>query len=79
MLLQRQERKRFLHRIITCDENLIPYNNPKRKLAWLKPGEPGSSTPKRSTHGSKVMLCMWWDMQDVVQYELPKPSEAISF
>ena len=78
MLLQRQERKGFLHRIITGDEKWIHYDNPKRKLAWVKPGEPGPSTPKRNIHGSKVMLCIWWDMRGVVYYELLKPSETIN-
>lgn len=78
LLLQRQQRKDFLHRIITGDEKWIRYDNPKRKPAWVKPGEPGPSTPKANIHGSKVMLCIWWDQQGVVYYELLKQGETIT-
>ncbi len=78
LLLQRQQRKGFLHRIITGDEKWIHYDNPKRKPAWVKPGEPGPSTPKANIHGSKVMLCIWWDMKGVVYYELLKERETIT-
>jgi [histone H3]-lysine36 N-dimethyltransferase SETMAR len=78
ILLQRQKRKGFLHRIITGDEKWIYYDNPKRLKAWVKPGEPGPSTPKRNIHGSKVMLCIWWDQKGVIYYELLQPSETIT-
>jgi len=50
MLLQRQERKSFLHRIITGDEKWIYYENPKRKKAWIKSGEAGPLQPKKNIH-----------------------------
>lgn len=78
LLLQRQKRKCFLHRIITGDEKWIRYDNPKRRPAWVMPGEAGPSTPKRNIHGSKVMLCIWWDMKGVVYYELLHPNETIT-
>ena len=31
---------------ITCDEKLIHYDNPKRKISYVKPGQPDESTPK---------------------------------
>ena len=71
-LLQRQKRKGFLHRIVTGDEKWIYYSNPKRKKSWVKPGEAVASTPKRNIHGSKLMLCIWWDQLGVVYYELPQ-------
>ena len=77
-LLQRYNRKSFLHRIVTGDEKWIHYDNPKRKKSWVKPGEPAASTPKRNIHGSKLMLCIWWDMHGVVYYELLKPNETIT-
>lgn len=78
LLLQRETRKSFLYRIITGDEKWIHYDNPKRKSAWVMPGEAGPSTPKRNIHSSKVMLCIWWDVKGVVYYELLKPSETIT-
>ena len=78
LLLERQKRKGFLHRIVTGDEKWIYYENPKRKKAWVKPGEPGPSQPKRNIHCAKVMLCIWWDMKGVVYHELLRPGETIN-
>ena len=33
---------------------------------------------KPNIHGSKVMLCIWWDQLGVVYYELLKPTETIT-
>lgn len=78
LLLQRETRKHFLYRIVTGDEKWIHYDNPKRKSAWVMPGQAGPSTPKRNIHSAKVMLCIWWDVRGVVYYELLKPSETIT-
>ncbi|GJQ74100.1 hypothetical protein Trydic_g19022 [Trypoxylus dichotomus] len=65
VLLQRRERNSFLHWIITGDGKSIQYDNPKCKIAWVKPGERSPSTPKHNIRELKVMLCIWWDMQGV--------------
>ena len=44
LLLERCERKSFVHRIMTGDEKWVYCKNPKRQKAWVLPGEPG---PKR--------------------------------
>lgn len=77
-LLERQKRKGFLHRIVTGDKKWIHYDNPKRKKAYVKPGQPSPSQPKRNIHGSKLMLCIWWDQKGVIYYELLKPNETIT-
>lgn len=63
---------------MTGDEKWIYYDNPKRKKSWVSPGEPFTSTPKRNIHGHKVLLCIWWDQQGVVYYELLKPNETVT-
>nr|QXJ78550.1 putative DD34D transposase [Kaburagia rhusicola] len=77
-LLQRQNRKGFLHRIVTGDEKWVHYDNPKRRKSWGKPGHASTSTAKPNIHGAKVMLCIWWDQLGVIYYELLKPSETIT-
>lgn len=77
-LLQRQKRKGFLHRIVTGDEKWIRYDNPKRKKSYGYPGHASTSTAKPNIHGSKLMLCIWWDQMGVVYYELLKPNETIT-
>jgi len=78
MLLERQTRKGFLHRIITGDEKWISYDNRKRKAGWVKPGELVPSTPKPNIHGLKTMLCIWWDQKGVIYHELLEQSETIN-
>lgn len=78
LLLQRQERKSFLHRIVTGDEKWIHYDNSKQKKSWGRPGHASTSTAKPSIHGSKLMLCIWWDQLGVIYYELLQPGETIT-
>lgn len=77
-LLQRQERKGFLHRIVTGDEKWVHYDNPKRRATYGYPGHATSSTAKPNIHGAKIMLCIWWDQLGVVYYELLQPNEKIT-
>lgn len=77
-LFARQKKKSFLWRIVTGDEKWIYFDNPKRKKSWVDPGQPSTSQPKRNIHGQKVMLCIWWDQQGVVYYELLKPNETVT-
>ncbi|KAL4089968.1 hypothetical protein QTP88_024895 [Uroleucon formosanum] len=77
-LLQRQNRKGFLHRIVTGDEKWVRYDNPKRRKSWGKPGHASSSKAKPNIHGAKVMICIWWDQLGVIYYELLKPGETIT-
>ena len=77
-LLQRQKRKRFLHRIVTGDEKWIHYSNPKRRKSWGLPGHASSSSAQPNIHAAKVMLCMWWVQAGVIYYKLLKPNETIT-
>jgi len=70
ILLARQQRKKFLHRIVTSDEKCIYFNNPKCRKTVCDPGQPSTSTPKRNIRGKKAMLCIWWDQKGVVYHEL---------
>lgn len=78
LLLQKQNRKSFLHRIVTGDEKWIHYDNPKRKKSWGKPGHASTSMAKPNIHGKKLMLCIWWDQHGVIYFELLQPNETIN-
>ena len=56
MLLQRFERKSFLHRIVTWDEKRIYFENSKRKKSWFSAGEVGPFTPRPNRFDRKTML-----------------------
>ena len=77
-LLQRQNQKGFLHRIVTNNEKWVHYDNPKRWKSWGMPGHASTSTARPDIHGAKVMLSIWWDQLGVMYYELLKPSETIA-
>ena len=53
LLLQRQKRKRFLHRIVTGDEKWIHYDNLKRRKSW---DHASTSSAKPNIHCSKLIL-----------------------
>ena len=78
MLLVRNKRKGFLHRIATGDEKWIHYDNLKRKKSWGPPGHTSTSTTKPNIHRKKLLLCIWWDQLGIVYYELLKPNEIIT-
>ncbi|GBL89566.1 Mariner Mos1 transposase [Araneus ventricosus] len=54
------------------------YDNPKRRKSWGKPSHVSTSSAKPNIHGSKLLLCIWWDQIGVVYYELLKPKETIT-
>lgn len=54
-LLKRQNRKGFLHRIVTGDEKWIHYDNPKRRKSWGKPGHASTSMAKPNIHEANAV------------------------
>jgi len=78
-LIQRQQRKGFLHRIVIGDEKWIFYDNSKKKKYYAKPGQslPSTSTltPRPNIHSS---CSVWWDQKGLVYYELLKPGDSIT-
>jgi len=54
------------------------FENPKRKISWVTPGELSISTARPNRYGRKTMLCVWWDQKGVIYYELLKPGEIIN-
>ena len=80
-LIQRQQRKGFLHRIVTGNEKWIFYENLKKKKYNTKPSQslPSTSTsiPRPNIHGSKIMLWIWWDQKSLVYYELLKRGDPL--
>ena len=77
-LLQRQNWKRFLHRIVIGDEKWVHYDNLKRRKSWGMPGHTSTSTARPNIYGAKVMFCIWWDQLGAVYYEMLKSSETIT-
>ncbi|UYV81825.1 SETMAR [Cordylochernes scorpioides] len=77
-LLARHEKKSFLHRIVTSDEKWIHFSNPMRQKSWGLPSQFPKQTPRPNRFGKKAMLCVWWDQNGVVYFELLKPGETVN-
>jgi histone-lysine N-methyltransferase SETMAR len=78
ILFESHQRKSFLHRIITGDEKWIYLDNQKRKKSWVDPGKPSTSTAKPNIHGQKYLLCICWDQQGILFYQLLQPDETVT-
>ena len=78
ILHQRQERKSFLHGIVTSNEKWTYFENPKWKKSWLSLGEACHSTPRPNRFGEKTILFVWWDQSCIAYYKLLKPGKTIN-
>jgi len=66
---------------LTGDKKWIYFQNPKRKKSWIDPVQPSTSSSRPNRFGRKMdrtMLCVWWDQEDVIYYELLKPGETVN-
>jgi hypothetical protein len=60
----------FLSRIVTGDEKWCLYVNFKQKKEWQCPDKQATSRAKPDLYPSKTMLCVWWDMEEIIHHEL---------
>ena len=68
-LLERLQQQPFLHRIITCDESWVLYDNRAVESQWLAKGQVAQASPK-TLWLKKQFLCVWWGVGGVVHWEL---------
>ena len=54
------------------------YTNVEQKRSWGKQNGPPPTTPKAGLHPEKVMLCIWWDWNGVLYYELLPENQMIN-
>lgn len=74
----RHQNEPFLHRIITCDEKWILYDNRKRSGQWLDADEKPKHTPKLGLHPEKVMVTIWWTSKGPIHFSFLQPGETIN-
>ena len=55
--------KVYLPHIMTSDEIWIYYDNLKHRTSQVKPDHASISAAKPNIHGSKLLLCIWWDQR----------------
>ena len=76
-LILRNSTRPFLERLITGDETWIHYENYSKKRQWLDEGEKPKPSPKRKSNKKKVMLCVFWDFQGIIHFELLENNETV--
>ena len=54
----------------TGNEKWVTYDNVKRKRSWSKSGEAAQTLVKHGLTDRKVLLCVCWDWQGIIHYEL---------
>ena len=69
---------RFLHRIITGDEKWCFYVNWKQRKEWVSADQQATPRPKRDLHSRKTMICVWWDWQGIIHYEILKRNQTVN-
>lgn len=69
-LLSRYNNASFLENIITGDEKWVMYANVSRKRQWIGPNDEPQPDVMPELHPKKVMLCVWWDMNGIIYYDL---------
>lgn len=68
---------RFIRRIVTSDEKWVYLANPNRQNNWLDPGQSPIQVPKRDRFSKKLLLCVWWNFEGVIHFELLENNVAI--
>lgn len=69
---------RQIKRIVTCDEKWIFFRNPNTNNQWLDPSTLPKPVVKHGRFEHKVMLCVWWNFEGVIHFELVPDGRAIN-
>lgn len=69
---------RFWKRIVTSDEKWVYLVNHNRDKRWVQKSQDTPSIPKQNRFGKKVMLCVWWNFEGIVHFELVPNGRAIN-
>ena len=77
-LLQNPLDDRFWKKIITCDEKWFFFYNPDKRGQGVPIDQEAEPVVKQSRFGFKVMLCVWWNFEGVIYFELVENGCAIN-
>ena len=70
--------EQFLYAILTGHEKWCLYINMKQRKEWLSPPKKGTPRLKQDLHPHKTMLCVWWDWEGIIHYELLERNQTVN-
>ena len=68
----------FWKRIVTSDEKWVYLVNHDRSKRWFPKGQTPPSVPKQNPFGKKTMICVWWNFEGILYFELVPNGRAIN-
>ena len=71
-------KERFLYRIVAGDEKWCLYVNLKKRKEWLSPNKLATPRTKPELHPRKAMICVWWDCEGVIHYEMLEKNQTVN-
>jgi len=71
-------KQRFLYRIVTGDEKWCVYINMKQRKELLRPKKQATPRAKQELNPWKTMLCVWWDWEGIIHYEILANNEMVN-
>lgn len=77
-LLENPLDDRFWKRIVTSDEKWVYLVNHNRQKRWVPRGQNPPSVPRQDHFGTKVMICVWWNFEGVLHFELVPNGRAVN-
>ena len=77
-LLENPLDDRFWKRIVTSDEKWIFLRNPDKSKQWVPYDQDATPVARQDRFGEKVMLCVWWNFEGVLHFELIPAGRSIN-
>ena len=73
-----ENKQQFLYAIVTGDEKWCLYINMKQRKEWLSPKKKPTPRVKQDLHPRKTILCVWWDWEGIIHYELLERNQTVN-
>jgi [histone H3]-lysine36 N-dimethyltransferase SETMAR len=77
-LLNRKRTLAWVDNLVTGDEKWVLYVNHTRKKQWLPKEVEPEPDPKAPRYPEKVMLCVFWDKQGIIWWDLLPDKQTIN-
>ena len=71
-------KQQFLFAIVTGDEKWCLYINMKQRKEWLSSCKQATPRVKQDLHPRKTMLCVWWDWEGIIHFELLERNQTVT-